>query len=165
MTGEGSRRTQAARSFLLALADLDESSLRALRQSIGKPLGADLAAYDVFNRVWRPLRRQYPLSRLACWQVAITYPWNPRPGGAGALGRAMRRLAGIGGDFERVKTRLTLLLGATGRDLDVRLLDTVRTLASAGIAVDWPRLLEDLSHWYAPGRPIQATWALAFLSA
>ena len=164
MSSDALDDVDATSHFVDALSNLPPAALRTLRQTAGQPLGANLAAYDIFNAIWRPLRRKQPIPRLACWQVATLYPWHSQPKGHGSLGRAMRCAAARGKSGAGIQTRMTALLAATGRGLDARLMDAARILAHTRIPLDWPCLLEDLSNWYKPGRPVQTAWAHDFLN-
>ena len=163
MTQRKGDRAEAARRFVAALRQSPPCVLRAFRQAAARPLGADLASSDAFNEIWRPLRGAYRISRLACWLVATLYPWHPTRDGAASFGISMRAMAVRSSDSDKVKQRFSLLLASTGRDRDARLLEAVRLLAAEHVDVHWPRLLLDISRWYAPGRPVQREWANDFL--
>jgi hypothetical protein len=163
MIEQEDQTSDAAARFVTSLRRLDRSKLLTLRQAAGKPLGAGLASFDIFNGLWRPLRRKRRVGRGPCWLVATLFPWNSKSGGAGSLGAAMRAFAARRANFDQAKRRFSLLLASSGPTADLRLLETVRLLAEEDLPLDWVRLLRDLSEWYAPGRPVQRTWANDFL--
>jgi len=155
-----------AKLFVQALQNLSDSDVRALRSAIGQPRGSDVRVYDVFNAVFRPLRRKRFVKRWACYLVATLYPWHPAHGPPAdeSFGATMRRLRPPSRDREaraRADRRFTRLLDANGRDLTFQLTACVRLLARRDppVRIDWTRLLDDLSDWHDPGQPTQRAWA------
>jgi len=149
--------------FIRRLQALEPAELRILREATGSPLGDGVAAFDLFNELWRPLRRRKPISRWACYLVATLFPWHPGSGRGGNLAASLRLAARRNPALqERVAKRFALLLAAKGKALDVELVRVVRLLRRKGVPIDWVQLLKDLSRWYDPGTPVQAAWAETF---
>ncbi len=63
-----------------------------------------------------------------------------------------------------LEARFTALLDADLDELPWRLRHLTTQLAAAGVAVDWPSLLNDLWHWGSEGRSVQIRWARDFWS-
>jgi len=169
MTATTATKVSPATLFVQALAGLPDSDMRALRRAIGHPRGADVRVYDVFNSLFRPLRRKHIVERWACYLVATLYPWHPPngPPPLGDFGEAMRRIRPRSGEKEarsRADRRFTRLLDAKGPDLAFQLTASVRLLARERQPVNWARLLDDLSRWYEAGQPTQRAWAAIYFN-
>jgi len=61
-----------------------------------------------------------------------------------------------------VKRRFSVLLASEDERLAHYLRQSVGQLASAGVEVDFVRLLDDLRHWEHPERYVQRKWAASF---
>lgn len=157
-------RPTAESAFVSAIEDLSPADLKLLRCATGRALGSDVLTYDLFNRVWRPIRSKAILARWACYAVATLYPWHPLPGGRGDFGGTMRRPLRAETRENRAAAgdRFARLLAATGPALLPHLVGAVRWLAARQMPVDWRQLLTDLARWYEPGRPTQTEWAQSY---
>jgi len=83
------------------------------------------------------------------------------------FGRSMRSLATKGTDqgaepSEAVERRFSVLLASDGERLFHHLRQSIGQLSSAGIEVDFRKLLKDLFGWDHPDRYIQRRWAVSF---
>ena len=155
--------TPGAGAFVQALRDLTDSELKALRGATGRPLGQNVAVYDTFCRLFRPIRRRAFLPKWACYLVATLFPWHQKEQGKGNLGDALRRLRPSAAHKEnrsRADQRFVRLLEAGERRvLAAELAASVRRLTEADVPIDWVRLLDDLSQWHRSGQPVQHAWA------
>jgi CRISPR system Cascade subunit CasB len=64
-----------------------------------------------------------------------------------------------------IENRFQALLDADTDELQWRLRHLINQLAAAGIAIDWPSLLQDLRKWPYADRRVQIRWARQFWSA
>jgi CRISPR system Cascade subunit CasB len=63
---------------------------------------------------------------------------------------------------ESLTKRFTALLDADPDELPWRLRQITSQLSAAGIAIDWPALLNDLWRWNLSSRSVQVNWARQF---
>lgn len=161
--------TKAAITLIRRLRALSDSGLSALRRAGGKSLGSDVRVFDIFRKVFGPVRRRYATAKWACYLVATLYPWHPEEEGRGDFGECLARIRPRGSDEygrSRADQRLTRLLDCRNqRALFAELAACVRAVAGhhgCKVPVDWARLLEDLAKWYEPGQPVQKAWAASY---
>jgi len=165
----------APEEFVRRLSALGDSERRALRRAVGQPLGADVLVYDIFCKVFRPVRRKEAMPKWACYLVATLYPWHSADGGHGNFGTAMRQLRPrtaprenrkrAAANRKRADQRFTRLLDCTGPVLSAELTAAVRALRRNDVPVSWAQLLDDLCRWYAPDRCTQSAWAESYFKS
>ena len=63
---------------------------------------------------------------------------------------------------DSIEKRFATLLDADLDELRWRLRSALTLVASQGIALAWPDLLDDLLKWHHPNRPVQTRWARHF---
>jgi CRISPR system Cascade subunit CasB len=93
-----------------------------------------------------------------CWASAVRQ-------GRGApvpLPEALRRMAKTAPGAER---RFVQLLDSDTDELAWRMRQIIALVASTGVALDWPALLDDLLRWGSPYRSVQTKWARTFWGA
>lgn len=78
-----------------------------------------------------------------------------------SLPAAMRRVGILTGSSS-IELRFNHLLAADQEELPMRLRPVVRLLASHGLSIDWPLLLDDLLRWDHPDRFVQIRWSSVF---
>ena len=141
----------------------DTSVVSSLRRSLAEDPGTFSAVYPwiepwVGHLSERSRRMVYLAAGL--WALAERRTQGPtRP-----LVDAIRQVARAR-DSASVEMRFTALLDADDDELGWRLRHLVQLLASDGVAIDWPALLEDLFSWNHPGRRVQQRWARGFWQA
>lgn len=79
-----------------------------------------------------------------------------------SLVHALRKLAS---HSDSVKARFSTLLDADVDELPHRLRQAVALVSSAGIALDWASLHDDLAWWSCPDKSVQRRWARQFFAA
>jgi CRISPR system Cascade subunit CasB len=79
-----------------------------------------------------------------------------------ALPEALRQMAESAKGAER---RFVQLLDSDADELAWRLRQIIQLVASKGITLDWPALLDDLLRWGSPYRSVQTRWARTFWSS
>ncbi|MQF69054.1 type I-E CRISPR-associated protein Cse2/CasB [SAR202 cluster bacterium AD-804-J14_MRT_500m] len=152
---------------LLELADRnDRGALAVLRQGLGKPPGSVPGMYrHVQTYIPDRAPREY---EDAAYMVAALFathtshcdgkPWDTN------LGASFRWLAKKVDNLETIERRFEVLLGSRREVLGERLRHSVSLLKSHDIPINWYQLLQDITSWNRPGRPIQRSWARAFWS-
>jgi CRISPR system Cascade subunit CasB len=58
--------------------------------------------------------------------------------------------------------RFVQLLDSDADELAWRLRQIIQLVASQGVTLDWPALLDDLLRWGSPYRSVQTRWARTF---
>lgn len=92
------------------------------------------------------------------FRVASLFALHPEPGGRGNMGDVFRRL----GSHESAQKRFVALLESNPEDLPHRLRQAVSLAKSAGVPINWLRLVKDLLHWDNESRYVQEQWARAY---
>lgn len=141
--------------FTERLAAFSPAERARLRRNVGKSLAE---SYEVAGLFFRLL--PYGVSS---WDepwfflVATLYPLatlsDPRPFGV------TLRLVGETTQSKSFDRRVEILLNAAPEQLPYRLRRVIQLAGSRGIAVHWPTLLADLTHWTHPDRFVQLRWA------
>jgi CRISPR system Cascade subunit CasB len=141
--------------FTARLAALSPAERARLRRNAGKPLPQSNNAVGLFFRL-------LPYG-VPSWDehwfflVATLYPFAtssaPRPFGVTV------RLVGEMTQSNSFDRRVEILLNATPEQLPYRLRQVIKLAGSRGIAVHWPTLLADLTHWTHPDHFVQLRWA------
>lgn len=98
-----------------------------------------------------------PMAYLAagCWASAV----RQGRGKPVALPEALRQMAKSAQGAER---RFVQLLDSDADELAWRLRQIIQLVASQGVTLDWPALLDDLLRWGSPYRSVQTRWARTF---
>jgi CRISPR system Cascade subunit CasB len=81
------------------------------------------------------------------------------------LPKALKFLQAKNESSKTIEARFKALLDADTDELPWRLRHLTSQLAAAGIAIDWPDLLKDISRWPDPQRRVQVRWAREYWSA
>jgi CRISPR system Cascade subunit CasB len=134
----------------------DRAALARLRRGLGKEPGSVWGMHGLVQP-WLPadLPRYH---EDACYLIASLFASHPEPGGEGTLGKAFARLRAKH-DSESIEKRFVAMLDADAADLPSHLRHAVSLLASAGVPVDWARLLDDVQRWGRPERFVQRRWS------
>lgn len=155
----------AAIEFVDHLANLGLTDLSLLRRAGSQPLGRHPEVFDLFTDLYRPIRRKYPMKRWACYYVATLFPWHPHAADASNFAhslRAIRPPASNKEDRTRFDRSVTALLWATELNaLRFALSRCVRQVSAHPKAapINWALLIDHLSDWFQPNRPVQHRWA------
>jgi CRISPR system Cascade subunit CasB len=151
----------------------DRATLAALRRGLGKPPGSAGEMYPFV--IPRLAERQRDLPGWS-WEeqchfiVAALFAWHSvRPDAGEQRGRdfgaSARRLKEAMPNADGPERRFVALLNAEREDVPEHLRSMIGLLRAHEIAVDWERLLADLTRWSAPSRHVQAAWARSFWRA
>lgn len=176
----GSRSLSAAETFVQRLQSLDRGGLAMLRRNAGNTIAESREVIGLFYRLL-PFEIAGSRSEEIYFMVATLYALNgfPSSGDFGATLRRVKLERGTGtqaGDTAEsgLDTRMSILLDSDfeqidgrpgGGELPFRLRQCVRLAASAGVGVDWPALIDDLSFWQHPERRARKRWARSFYGA
>ncbi|HEY3322253.1 MAG TPA: type I-E CRISPR-associated protein Cse1/CasA [Planctomycetota bacterium] len=154
--------------FVRAVANLTEADKWRFRGMLGRNPCSDVHAGHVFTEIFWPVRQKFKahLDRESCWLVATLFAFNELPGGGRSgldIGAAMARIRAWGyrGEHERKRAerRFQEMLRMERGQLALPLAELVRFLRKRAVAVDWERLLADLTAWNDAGQPVQRRWA------
>lgn len=141
-------------------ADADSSVIATLRRSQAFEPGAFAPAFPLIESHTHGLSeasRQTVYLAAGLWATAVR-----RESGPGlSLPEAMARLQRDTGS-KSIEARFVSLLDADPDELVWRLRHVVALAASAGLALSWPDLLQDLLNWRSPHRYVQQRWARQF---
>ncbi len=100
-----------------------------------------------------------PMAYLAAglWASAVRQGKGPPL----ALPAGMRRVGQLTGSSS-IEHRFNHLLAADQEELPMRLRPVIRLIASNGLNIHWPSLLDDLLRWDHPDRFVQIRWSRVF---
>lgn len=132
----------------------DRGALAKLRRGAGRALGG---AVDTLPLIV-PFLPSDDRTAGSYFVVASLFGLHPESGGSGNFGDAFRRL----GDHESAQKRFVALLNAHADDVAEHLRRAVALARSANVAIDYRRLLRDLTHWSHPDRFVQLAWARSY---
>ena len=148
-------------------SESDTSVVATLRRSLMFEPGTDARAFpliegwissDWTSSDWSDRRRRTVYLVAGLWAQVV----RQGRGKCMSFPEAMRRVR----DSEKsssIEKRFAALLDADADDeLRWRLRSALTLVASKGITLDWPCLLEDLLRWHYRGRRVQARWARTF---
>lgn len=147
---------------LSELAERDSSVVATLRRSVAFEPGAFAPAFPIIEPYvsgqpeWRR-RNVYLVAGL--WALGQRRSSGP----AVPIAVALRRV-GTSKSSSSVELRFTALLDSDNEELPHRLRQAVGLVTSQQLALDWPRLLEDVGGWGAESRYVQRRWARDFWS-
>lgn len=154
--------------YLQKRSESDTSVVGTLRRSLMLDPGTDCRAFPLVER-WTSdgsnsdcPRKDNPGRRYAIYLAAGLWSLTSRQNkgkSATPFPKAMRRICKKSDSIEK---RFTTLLDADMDELGWRLRSAVQLVSSEGIALDWPKLLDDLLKWQYRKRPVQIRWARHF---
>lgn len=99
----------------------------------------------------------------ALWHQGQGVPSTSRGANFGESMRVLAKETAHGVELsDAVERRFSVLLASEDERLAHYLRQSVGQLASAGVEVDFGRLLDDLRHWGHPERYVQRRWAVSF---
>lgn len=163
----------------LTSAERAAKFLESVKQKIKQDNGANAALKRALTGEARHLRAVYPVVLYPLEQQGIHYnqdewifvaclfayyPQTIRTDDKRNFGHSARGLAGesSSGGADR---RFRALLDTSVVDLRSPLAAMVRLMKSKGIAINYPKLIVDLSSWEHPDQYVQDKWARAFWGA
>lgn len=140
-------------------AGSDRATMAALRSGLRHSDGVAMEMMPFVSKFLPP--RELP-SDVRWFQIAALFALHPQNSRGQSFAQAFRQLADKGS--ESIEKRFQLLLSCQGEDLFRHLTQCVGLLHSQNIALNWFRLLHDLSSgdWDNPRRSIQMRWAREF---
>jgi CRISPR system Cascade subunit CasB len=147
--------------YLNRRAEADTSVMAILKRSAAQDPGMFPPVYSVvepFVGGFHEGDRRLVYLVAGLWALAA----RKGEGAPLSLAEAFRRLAAASEASKSIEARFVALLDADADELGWRLRHAVTLVASKGIAIDWPRLLQDLFKWQWGSRPIQRNWARIF---
>lgn len=138
----------------------DSSAVGTLRRSLMFDPGTDSRAFPI---VERQATRKSHRDRGTIYLAAGLWAQVVRQGQGRPMlfPDAMRRVR----DKQRsdsIEKRFATLLDADLDELRWRLRSALTLVASQGIALAWPDLLDDMLNWHYSNRPVQTRWARHF---
>ena len=139
-----------------------DTSVRAtLRRSLMFEPGTDARTFPLIERWTRQMNEP---KRRTVYLVAGLWAQGVRQeqGKPISFPEAMRRVRDKGKSDPSIEKRFTALLDADADELRWRLRSAVTLVASQGIALAWPSLLDDILKWHYRSRPVQIQWARHF---
>lgn len=144
------------------LAERDSSVVATLRRSVAFDPGMFAPAFPIIEPV---VSGQPEWRRRNAYLVAGLWALGQRRASGAALQMAVAlRRVGSGTSSSGIALRFTALLDSDADELPHRLRQAVSLVNSQQIAIDWPRLLEDVNAWGADSRFVQRRWARDFWS-
>lgn len=151
--------------FIRSLVRLKKSELSRLRTLAGKGLHETVEGFDLVTQLWRPLLGnpgKIP-ERETAWLIAKVYCSLPIPHSPGkTLADQLRRCQPT---EERARRRFRQkfdeLIASPLHQIEPALRWALDQTASAGLALDWAQLTDDLSTWERENTRL--TWARQFL--
>ena len=152
--------TLQVQSFIARLSQLAPGDRARLKRNAGRTLAESHNAIGLFHRLLPPGVPEYEYETY--FMAATLYPLAD-DGGAGDLGRALRR-AQRAHNKKGLDRRVEILLDADKTQLPFRLRQAIHLLRSNRVKVDWPRLLTDLLRWNLPSRSVQQRWAKSYFT-
>lgn len=147
-------------AFFARLERLDAGGRARLKRNAGNSLAESRNALGLFYNLLPPGVPIYQEETF--FLVATLYPLAEGDG-QGDLGKALRQ-ARTRDNEKGLNRRLEILLDADESQLSFRLRQAIRFLHSNRVRLDWPRLLQDLLRWNAPGRRVQQQWARSYFA-
>lgn len=144
------------------LAERDSSVVATLRRSVAFEPGTFAPAFSIIEPA---MAGQPEWRRRNAYLVAGLWALGQRrsSGAPVPMAVALRRF-GSSKSSSSVELRFTALLDSDSDELPHRLRQAVSLVTSQQIALDWPRLLEDVSAWGSDSRYVQRRWARDFWS-
>lgn len=153
--------TNAFFNYLKRRAETDSSIVAVLKRAAAQDPGMFPPAYPIvepFTGALHENDRRLVYLAAGLWALAV------RKGSGQPVGlpEAFKRLATSPDGSKSVEARFVALLDADADELAWRLRQAVTLVASTGIAIDWPALLQDLLRWRWQSRQVQRRWAKVF---
>jgi CRISPR type I-E-associated protein CasB/Cse2 len=160
-------------AFLNRLKELPASDLKLLRENTGGTPGSDVRAFDLFTEIFWELRQKHKqLNKETCWLVATLYSWHSHESHdaqygslASVLKRVHQKTCRNDESKKTAQNRFIRMLNLPRKELGPPLADVLRLFNRQGLAVYWPRLLDDLSRWNDPDRSVQQCWEQEYQSS
>jgi len=152
--------THAFFEYLARRAEVDTSVVATLRRSLMSDPGTFAEAFPLvepFTQGVSERERRTVYLAAGLWASAQRRESGP----ALPLPSAMAKLRHDTGSAS-TEARFVALLDADEDELVWRLRHAINLTSSAGLALDWPALLQDLLRWTAPARFVQQQWARQF---
>ena len=137
----------------------DRAAMATLRRALSGEERDTLPAYRYVG--W--YLPYYPKERERCILVAALFADHQGSTLEGTLGRHLADL--VHADDKKqaaVERRFAQLLTAHPDDLSTHLRQVVSLLKTAGIPINWQRLLQDVLYWEQDGEKIRQKWAYDF---
>ncbi|MDB5033326.1 MAG: CRISPR-associated protein Cse2 family [Chlorobi bacterium] len=163
MTEEPQQPTPESRfwAHLYALHAADNrAALAKLRRGIADPAGPDVYATIGASIPGDLSNRDHDAYLLAACLFAL-HPTR----GKDSLGVSVRALRGrLSIGAESLDQRFAGVLNSDVEDLAIHLRHMIRLLASHEVAVNYPRLLQDICRWRNEDRIVQRRWARDYWS-
>ena len=97
-----------------------------------------------------------------CYLIAALFASHPARQDGISLGAALGR---VQEKRDSIEGRFLYLLATRSDRLRVPLRQAVSLLEADNVAIDWEKLLSDLSCWNLPQKPVQRRWARHFYKA
>jgi CRISPR type I-E-associated protein CasB/Cse2 len=144
--------------FCERLSRLDTGERARLKRNVGRPLAESHNALGLFFRLLPPNVPTYQEGLY--FLVATLFPLASG-GGEGNFGASLFR-ARDARYAQGLDRRVEILLDADPEQLRFRLRQAVCFLESRRVAVNWPRLLQDVLAWENPKRYVQEQWARSY---
>lgn len=156
----------ATESYIERLISLKEGELSLLRNHAGGALDRSVEGFDLFTGLWWPLRQQSQRAprREVAWLVAklfATVPITHSPNQSLALQLA-KAVPGSMSERRRFRFRVDEMLAVPFSAIEPSLQWALYHVAEYGFAIDWVRLVDDLSIW--DRGEVQLRWAEEFLN-
>lgn len=155
--------------FVQALAELDRGDLAALRRNAGESIATSRGVAGLFYRI---APEGVPGSRdeEIYFLVATLYGLNKYKH-TGDFGTTMARVRDAKGSGS-IDRRMAILLDSEfdlidgrrpgGGEMAYRLRQLVKLAAGHEVGVDWPLLIQHLSHWGDSTRWVRKAWAQSY---
>jgi CRISPR system Cascade subunit CasB len=144
--------------FCERLSQLGPGERARLKRNAGCSLAESHNVLGLFFRLLPPNVPRY--QEEVYFMVATLFP-IAEGGAEGNLGASLCQ-ARDPKYAQGLDRRVEILLDADLEQLRFRLRQAVRFLESRRVAVNWPRLLQDLLAWERPRRYVQEQWARAY---
>jgi CRISPR system Cascade subunit CasB len=138
----------------------DRGMLAALRRGLGRPPGGAPEMFPYVIPFVRPKAHHWEEANL--YLIASLFAMHPSVTSGGNMGAHLRAYAKAVGDDQATTRRFVQLMRMRREMLDVPLRQHISLLKSRDIAVDWNRLLRDLSYWSHEDGFVQYEWAKAY---
>ncbi|HYD40347.1 MAG TPA: type I-E CRISPR-associated protein Cse2/CasB [Anaeromyxobacter sp.] len=132
----------------------DRGALAKLRRGLGRPPGTTVDALPYVV----PFLPQDEKGARTFFLVAGLFGLHPELGGRGNFGAVFGQL----GEHESAQRRFVALLDSHEDELPEHLRRAVTLARSKNVAVEYRKLLRDLTYWSHPHRFVQLEWARAY---
>jgi CRISPR system Cascade subunit CasB len=164
-----SELSQAFVAHLIDLNENDRGALAHLRRSLGFPPGNYPRVYPYVERFAGGDRASGDPWREALYVTGGIFALHPMHAPGVSFATALGRTARERGSSS-IEQRFIALLESDSEGLPVYLRQAASLLAADGMAVDYVRLLEDLSYWLSPIESdardrVRSRWARDFYRA